>query len=272
MTAKEHGGLRFNDGKLMYDLIEPHQIEELAKVYTKGAIKYTRHNWNKGQAWSTVLASLKRHLAEFEKGVDFDKESGNLHMIHAAWNALAIVSFYKLYPQGDDRQFRYLKQRRVGLDIDEVLAGFIGAYCKKYELEIPAHWNFDPLFEQRMASLKNDKIFWAAMEAIEKPESLPFVPCVYITARPISVEWTTEWLYRCGFPLAPVVCVKTGEEKLQIIKDLDLDFFVDDNFKTFAHLNANGICCFLRDQKHNRRYDVGYKRVLNLADFANRFL
>ena len=38
-------GLRYNQNKLRYDLLEPFAIEQLAKVFTKGAEKYAPHNW-----------------------------------------------------------------------------------------------------------------------------------------------------------------------------------------------------------------------------------
>lgn len=272
MTQKKHEGLRYNNGKLMYDLIEPYQLEALAGVNTKGAEKYTKYNWCKGQAWSTMLASMKRHIAAFEKGEDYDPESGNLHMAHAAWNALAIVSFYRIYPQGDDRLAFKNHTRRIGLDVDEVVCGFVQAYCKRFNLEIPSHWNLDPMFKERMEELEHDKDFWLSLEPLIKPEELPFEPAAYITARPINNEWTIEWLHKNGFPIAPVITTTSIENKLGHIRELQLDFFIDDNYSTYAHLNKNGACCFLMDAKHNRRYNVGYRRIKDLHDFAKRFL
>jgi len=271
MTEQKHEGKRFNAGKLRHDLIDPWQIQELAKVYTMGAEKYGTHNWCKGQAWSTVLASLKRHISAFERGEDNDPESGNLHMIHAAWNALAIVSFYRYYPQGDDRAHRYMKIPRIGLDIDEVLAGFVPAYCTRYSLPTPHCWNFDPLFPERMKELAQDKAFWLNIEPLIKPEDLPFEPAAYITSRIIPNEWTQEWLNQFGFPVAPVITVSSGEKKADFIKDLKLDWFVDDNMQTFVELTKQGICCFLMDAKHNQRYNVGHKRIKSLRELAERW-
>lgn len=75
-----HAGLRYNQGKLRYDLICPEQLKGLASVYTYGATKYKPHNWSKGQAYSTILASLKRHIAAFEAGEDYDAESKAEHI------------------------------------------------------------------------------------------------------------------------------------------------------------------------------------------------
>ena len=267
----KHAGLRFNEGKLAYDLIDPFQIEALAKVYTMGAKKYGRFNWSKGQAWSTVLASLKRHIAEFEKGNDYDAESGNLHMVHAAWNALALVTFHRTYPQGDDREHRYMKIPKIGLDVDETICAWVQAYCARYNLEIPHCWNFDRLFSERMEELKNDKAFWLNLEPLINPADLPFEPAAYITSRVIPNEWTQEWLDKCGFPIAPVITVSSGSEKAEHIEKLGLNWFVDDRFETFSELNKRGICCFLMDAKHNQRYDVGSKRIKSLVELKERW-
>lgn len=270
-SDSKHAGLRYNEGKLAYDLIDPFQIEALAKVYTMGAKKYGRFNWSKGQAWTTVLASLKRHIAEFEKGNDYDAESGNLHMVHAAWNALALVTFHRTYPQGDDRVHRYMRIPLIGLDVDEVLSNFVQAYCNRYSLPIPHCWNFDPLFSERMAELKDDKDFWLNLEPLIKPEELPFEPAVYITSRVIPNEWTEEWLWLHGFPVAPVITVRHGESKAEHIEKLEIDWFCDDSFSTFSELNKRGICCFLMDAKHNQRYDVGAKRIKSLVELKERW-
>lgn len=65
-------------------------LEEVSKVGTYGAAKYT------DDGWATVPNGLKRYtdammrhqLAEF-RGETHDPESGLHHAAHAAWNALA---------------------------------------------------------------------------------------------------------------------------------------------------------------------------------------
>lgn len=96
--------LRFNAGKLRYDLLEPYAIQELVRVFSKGANKYADWNWlNGGMNYSIMLASLKRHVAAFELGEDIDPETGCHHMAQAAWNALGIVTYAKYFPENDDR-------------------------------------------------------------------------------------------------------------------------------------------------------------------------
>lgn len=270
-SDNKHGGLRYNQGKLRYDLICPEQLKGLASVYTYGANKYAPQNWRKGQAWSTVLASLKRHIASFEQGEDYDAESKCLHMSHAMWNCGELISFGKFYPQGDDRLASWQRIPRIGLDCDEVLANFVKGYCERYNLEIPHCWNFDRLFMERMEELKQDKDFWLNLEPIIKATDLPFEPAAYITSRMIPNEWTQEWLDLHGFPIAPAITVASGSEKAEHIEKLGLDWFCDDNFQTFSELNKRGICCFLMDAKHNQRYDVGSKRIKSLVELKERW-
>lgn len=267
----KHAGLRFNEGKLRYDLICPEQLKGLASVYTYGAKKYSLWNWARGQAYSTILASLKRHIAAFEAGDDYDAESGCQHMAHVMWNAGALLSFSKFYPQGDDRRLSYLRIPKIGLDIDEVLAAFVPAYCSRYNLPTPHCWNFDPHFGERIEELKKDQAFWLNLEPLIKAEDLPFEPAAYITSRIIPNEWTIEWLDLHVFPIAPTITVASGAEKAEHIEKLGLDWFCDDNFQTFTELNKRGICCFLMDAKHNQRYDVGSKRIKSLVELKERW-
>jgi hypothetical protein len=95
--------MRFNAGKLRYDLLPPDAIEELVRVYTMGAAKYEDRNWEKGFDWMSCVASLKRHLAAFEMGEDRDAESNLLHMAHVAWNAIAVATFQLRGVGKDDR-------------------------------------------------------------------------------------------------------------------------------------------------------------------------
>lgn len=96
-------GVRFDKGKLRYDLLAPDSLEELVKVYTKGAEKYADRNWEKGMDWHRVFGSLMRHAWKFWRGEDYDEETGCHHMAMVAWNALALCS-YSLRKVGlDDR-------------------------------------------------------------------------------------------------------------------------------------------------------------------------
>lgn len=283
--AKQLGtGIRHNEGKLRYDLVNPIAHEGMVKVLTKGALKYEDHNWENGMPWSKIIASLKRHLAAIEMGEDYDHypetcdkckagdciiHTGELHADLMQCNAHFLSTYYRLYPQGDDRFLRLRPQPKIGLDIDDVICVWVDEWCKKHDMPLPSAWNFQWNLAQEFERLKGSKEldeFYLNLPVKVKPEDIPFVPECYITHRPVSKQITEEWLRRNGFPLKPVFQVSKREEKLQIAKDMKLDIFVDDNFDTFNMMNQNGICCFLLDVLHNRRHNVGYRRIKSLKE------
>jgi 5'(3')-deoxyribonucleotidase len=262
-------GLRFNEGKIRMDLLEPWAIEKLAEVFTVGAKKYAPNNWLKGMAWSKVTASLKRHLLEYEKGVDYDEETGLLHAQHIAWNAMALLSYFKHYPEGDDRLHTFLPQRRIGLDIDDVLADWTGEWAKLQGIDRPNAWQFDRAIVDKFDKMKYDGSldeFYMNLPVLTKPEDIPFEPVCYVTSRPIDSKVTEAWLDKMGFPAAPVCTVGIHGSKVDCIKANNVDIFVDDRFENFVELNKAGICTFLFDRLHNQRYDVGFKRIKSLKE------
>ncbi len=266
---KKHKGLRFNEGKLRYDLVHPWSHEQMVKVLTKGAIKYESRNWERGMKWSTVIASLKRHLIAIENGEDFDPETGELHIAHVACNAHFLTAYYKIYPQGDDRPHDYLSKPRIGLDIDEVICDFMSGWSNKFNIERPSNWYFDSEVKDKISKMRDDgelEDFYMSLDPLINPQNIPFEPHCYITARPIDSTITEQWLIKHGFPIRPIYTVGIGGDKVKEAKQQDLDIFVDDNFKNFTDMNNAGICTFLMDAKHNQRYDVGFKRLKNLKD------
>ena len=262
---KDGGGLRHNTGKIRYDLLHPAAMKGVAQVMTKGAEKYAPRNWERGMSWTTVLASMKRHLAAFEAGEDYDPESGLLHMDHVQANAHFLSAYYSIFPQGDDRLKPYLNRPKIGLDIDEVIADWVGAYSKKFNLrERPVFWNFSKEIGEHFKELKDDKDFWMNINPKIDPDSLPFEPHCYITSRPIPTEWTEEWLQAKGFPACPVYTVGVNMSKVEAAKESGLEIFVDDRYENFVELNNAGICTFLMNAPHNERYEVGYRRIFDL--------
>ena len=89
-----------------------------------------------------------------------------------------------------------------------------------------------------------------------------------MTSRPVETSITIKWLEKHGFPLRPVHTVPPNSSKLEVIKNAGVDIFVDDRFDTFRELNSNGVCCYLFDAPHNRRYNVGAKRLHSLKELV----
>lgn len=262
-------GLRFNEGKTRHDLVPAFAQEQYARVLTKGAEKYAERNWEKGMKWSKVLSSLERHLQAIKRGEDYDKETGLLHSAHVMCNAAFLTEYYKIHPHGDDRPHWYGRSVKVGLDVDEVIADWVGHWTKHHGQVTPEFWNFDRSIGEKFDALKDDKDFWMSIPALVDPSTLPFEPHCYVTSRTIPNEWTEEWIERSGFPTMPVVTVPRGASKVDTLRELGVDIFVDDRFENFQEINRAGIFCYLMDAPHNRRYEVGHRRINSLSQIMN---
>ena len=79
----ENKGLKFDTGKLRYDLVPPEALREIVKILTFGAAKYGAHNW-KGVGKERYAAALMRHFEAWRMGEKKDEESGNHHLAHAS--------------------------------------------------------------------------------------------------------------------------------------------------------------------------------------------
>jgi len=77
-----------DDGKPRFDLIPPLAEQRVALHYGGGAKKYDEWNWAKGMPFSRFLASLKRHVAAFERG-----ETDEDHLAAVVFNANSIMHF-----------------------------------------------------------------------------------------------------------------------------------------------------------------------------------
>lgn len=268
---KTGSGKRFNNGKVRVDLaMTPHAVNEIGKVMTIGGVKYGDRNWEYGMVWSKPFASMMRHIRQWLMCEDFDDETKAHHMAHAAANAIFLTEYVKTFPQGDDRHKPFLSDTKIGLDIDEVCADFVSGYMKRAGLEErPRFWNFSKDTLAIYADLCEEEDFWLGLDPIESPEALTFEPTVYITARPLPLDWTYRWLENNGFPFAPVVSSHSdGRSKSDICKEYELDIFVDDNFSHFKEINKGGTFCYLRTAAHNERYQVGHHRIGSLRELS----
>lgn len=82
----------FQDGKLRWDLLPLEEVEDIVKVYTAGAKKYSDNSWqNLENGYQRYKAALLRHLLEYEKGNKVDDDTGCHHLSQVAWNAIALL-------------------------------------------------------------------------------------------------------------------------------------------------------------------------------------
>lgn len=103
----QEGAARFDAGKNRYDLIPPYPLDELAKVYTYGTLKYDSDNYLKGMKWRKVIGPLFRHLWKWVRGEKIDEESGCHHMAMVVWQCFALM-MYEKYSIGEDNRCPYL--------------------------------------------------------------------------------------------------------------------------------------------------------------------
>lgn len=261
--------VKFDKDKLRYDLEPVNAREQVVRVISIGAKKYGERNWEKGFAWSRLIGAAERHFKAFKEGEDFDPETGEYHLAHAACNIMFLLENYRIYPQGDDRKKNYFRGMKIGLDIDEVLCDFIGGYSKRFGItETPESWNFDPDIKKNIEDLKDDDDFYMNLEKKIHPRDIPFEPHCYITSRSCKKEVTEKWLHKNGYPNRPIYVVGINASKVEAAKQSGIDVFVDDRFENFRELEKAGICCFLLDAPHNQRWgNVGFKRIKNLKFF-----
>jgi len=263
-------GLRYNEGKLRYDLVQAEAHKDMVSVLTMGASKYADRNWENGMKWSIPIASLKRHLAAIERGEDYDKESGLLHVAHIQCNAHFLNAYYYIFPQGDDRPKAFLNIPRIGLDIDEVLANWRTAWTKRWKFkDAESTWHFDRKIDERFKELKKNgelEQFYLDIKPLTNAKDLPFEPHCYVTSRLVPVEITEEWLDKHGFPSKPVYCVGMRQSKVDIVKEAGVEIFIDDKYENFVELNNAGIFTYLFTQPYNEKYNVGHMRIDSLHD------
>jgi hypothetical protein len=75
-------GIKYDQEKPDWSLIDLEIIQRVASVLTMGAKKYSRHNYDKVEPYRYLAATL-RHITLWQQGEIFDSESGEHHLAHA---------------------------------------------------------------------------------------------------------------------------------------------------------------------------------------------
>lgn len=162
----------------------------------------------------------------------------------------------------------YQRVINIGLDVDDVLADFIPAFAEKYNLPMPTDWfwceNKSKAFADFLEHKEKMIEFYLNLNPLTSPNAIPFAPHAYITSRPCDSAITEMWLEKHGYPKAPVVTVGMYDSKVEALKKLNIDVFIDDRYDTFKEVNEAGINCLLFDSCHNRSEEVGNKRIYDL--------
>ena len=77
-------GVKYDGEKPRWDLLPYESLEEVVKVLTYGAKKYSDDNWKVvPDIDKRYFAAAMRHLAEWKEYDAMDEESGLSHLAHA---------------------------------------------------------------------------------------------------------------------------------------------------------------------------------------------
>jgi len=115
-----------------FDQISPAIEWELAEHFGKGARKYDAHNFRNGYPWSQSFSALRRHLADFWMGKEYDtcpedghgcrhtdiagnpfesepgtcfNHTGSRHIVAVIWHSMVLAEFsrFNKFKEYDDR-------------------------------------------------------------------------------------------------------------------------------------------------------------------------
>lgn len=149
----------------------------------------------------------------------------------------------------------------IFLDIDDVIYNWQGAYASRFNTRVPKGWSNSGLVKRRLNTLTKEKDFWLNLPIKNVPN---FKPKGFVSARGIPKAWTIESLQINKIPgRSNVHQVHWGESKLDLLKSLGCELFIDDKPSTFRECNKNGIFCLLMDAAHNQNVKTKY-RIYNL--------
>jgi hypothetical protein len=96
-------GNKDDAGKARHELIAPEFLDGLARVLTFGARKYGDRNWENGMSWSRPFGALMRHMWAWWRGENFDPETGESHLYHAACCLMFLAAYFERRHGKDDR-------------------------------------------------------------------------------------------------------------------------------------------------------------------------
>jgi hypothetical protein len=102
-VSEEAGGVKYDNGKLRFDLIPPESLKAIAEVFTFGAKKYGDRNWEKGISANRHFGAVQRHLWQWWQGKELDEESGLSHLSHAICDLAMLLATVQRRPDLDNR-------------------------------------------------------------------------------------------------------------------------------------------------------------------------
>lgn len=85
-------GIKYDQDKARWDLLPIHEVEDVVKVLTIGAIKYAPDNWKNVEPYrERYYSACLRHLVAWREGEILDGETSLPHLAHAICCLLFIM-------------------------------------------------------------------------------------------------------------------------------------------------------------------------------------
>lgn len=84
-------GTKNDSGKPRADLLPPIALLQVARVFGYGACKYDDYNYRNGLGHERIYAAAQRHLLSWWSGEEYDPETGESHLAHAACSVLMLM-------------------------------------------------------------------------------------------------------------------------------------------------------------------------------------
>ena len=164
----------------------------------------------------------------------------------------------------------------IYLDIDDVIFRWQEAYAKRFNTNVPKSFVKSKLMTRRLNLLTKEKDFWLNLPVKNVPN---FQPKGFVSARGIPKTWTKQSLKLNNIPgRSNVHQVYWGQSKVDILKSLNCDIFIDDKPETFYECNKNGIFCLLMDAGHNQKvrtkyriYDLDIEKIMQKYESLRRY-
>lgn len=145
----------------------------------------------------------------------------------------------------------------IYLDIDDVVADWVPTFCRRYDCPIPTTWTNPHITMERLTELRKDKQFWTELPMRHRPD---FRPKGFLSARSVPKAWSREFMKINNIPgRSNINHVPWNVSKVEKLRELKCDIFIDDKVETFEECHEAGIFCLLMDAPHNQHIETKYR-------------
>jgi uncharacterized HAD superfamily protein len=197
------------------------------------------------------------------------------------------------------------KLLRVGFDIDGVLANFVTGFLDLVNREtgssfVESDWTTyggatssgrpefltDIQWAAGWAALEKEPCFWAKLDAYPSAtefgkiqnslESFQFNGYFITRRKNLKTSSISDanaltriWLEQQGIVDASAIIASSGGNRIQVLKELEIDTYIDDWADQFLLAQEAGIDAYLIDRPYNRHIQTD-KRVYSITEYVRR--